>query len=165
MEIASLEVSNLKQLALAKRKSFEKLLPKLKQLPSSKLDAQIHHQHHQLFEKIDCLNCANCCKTTSPILLQKDIEGISKFLKIKPSEFMKKYVIMDEDGDFVFHTTPCPFLESDNKCSVYDARPNACREYPHTQQRKQKSILNVSLENTAICPAVFRIFEYLEQTI
>ncbi len=31
--------------------------------------------------------------------------------------------------------SPCPFLGDDNYCSVYEARPKACREYPHTDRK------------------------------
>ncbi len=165
MKIAAIEISNLKPLAAAKRKQFEKLLPKLKQLPYSRLDNMVHEQHDQLFEKINCLDCANCCKTTSPIILPKDIERIAKYLKISRATLIRQYIVMDEDGDFVFNKTPCPFLSENHQCTIYEARPKACSEYPHTQQRKQNTILKISLENTAICPAVFRIFEYLEETI
>jgi Fe-S-cluster containining protein len=165
MEIAAIEISTLKPLAAAKRKQFEQLLPKLKQLPSSKLDDIIQEKHAQLFEKINCLDCANCCKTTSPIILPNDMDRMAKYLNISKSALIRQYIIMDEDGDFVLNTAPCPFLADDNKCNIYDARPKACSEYPHTQQRKQNTILKISLENTAVCPAVFRIFEYLEKTI
>ena len=96
--------------------------------------------------------------------MQKDIEQITKYLKVKPGDFIEQYIIMDEDGDFVFNQTPCPFLNETNHCTIYDSRPKACREYPHTQQRKQMSIMDINLENASICPAVFRIFEYLDTT-
>lgn len=163
--IAGIDLAQLKQKALNKRKGHEKLVAKLKNKKPKKLDPSIHSKHHQLFENINCLECANCCKTTSPLILQSDITNISTYLKIKPGELMQRYIIMDEDGDFVFKQTPCPFLGSNNYCSIYEARPKACREYPHTQQRKQISIIDITLENVAICPAVFRIFEFIKSEI
>ncbi len=165
MEIDGIEITKLKELGKSKRKDFENLVPKIKRQNNKVLDNLINEKHEGLFQKIDCLNCANCCKTTSPLLYQTDINRIAKYLNEKPSNIFKQYVEMDEDGDFVFKSTPCPFLNSDNVCSIYEARPKACREYPHTQQRKQKSIINISLENSSICPAVFRIFEYLEEVL
>ena len=64
---------------------------------------------------------------------------------------------MDEEGDFVHHGAPCPFLKGDNKCSVYEARPEACRGYPHTGDKQFRSIMDVTLVNTLYCPAVFEI--------
>ena len=116
-----------------------------------------------MFSKLDCLDCANCCKTTSPLILQEDITDISKILKMPAGKFIEEYIVMDEDGDFVFNSAPCPFLDVENYCKIYENRPKACREYPHTNQRKQLSIIDISFENVSICPAVFRIFEHLEK--
>lgn len=161
--IANIDLASLRQKAQQKRKQHEKWVAKIKSRTPKHLDQYINEKHHQLFENIDCLECANCCKTTSPLLLQSDIITIAAHLKMKPGDFIQKYVIMDEDGDFVFHQTPCPFLGQDNYCSIYEVRPKACKEYPHTQQRKQLSIIEITLENVAICPAVFRIFDEIER--
>jgi Fe-S-cluster containining protein len=66
---------------------------------------------------------------------------------------------MDEEGDWVLKTAPCHFLQDDNKCAIYEVRPLACREYPHTDRKNMQQILNLTLKNTLICPAVSRIFE------
>jgi Fe-S-cluster containining protein len=114
---------------------------------------------HVLMFKIDCLTCANCCKTTSPIFYQKDIERASKALKLKPGTFIEKYLRLDEDNDYVLQVAPCPFLNPDNYCGIYDDRPNACREYPHTDRKKIQQILDLTFKNTLVCPAVLRITE------
>ncbi len=44
--------------------------------------------HDKEFAKTDCLDCGNCCKTTSPIFTEKDIERISKHLKMKVVDFI-----------------------------------------------------------------------------
>ena len=144
----------------------QQIFKKLKKLKPSSLDSLILNAHKEVFSKIDCLECANCCKTTSPLFLQKDIERLAKHFKIKPGEFIVKYLEMDEDGDFVFNRpAPCPFLGVDNYCSVYEARPNACREYPHTNQRKMNSILDLTKKNAEICPAVVKILDIIEHNI
>ncbi|NNF82412.1 MAG: YkgJ family cysteine cluster protein, partial [Flavobacteriaceae bacterium] len=60
---------------------------------------------------------------------------------------------------------PCSFLESDNKCSIYDIRPKACREFPHTDRKKFHQINHLTLKNVAICPAAFNIVERMKQNI
>jgi Fe-S-cluster containining protein len=55
------------------------------------------------------------------------------------------------------------FLSSDNYCSVYNARPNACREYPHTQQNKVIQKLEITLQNSMICPAVADVVDGLKK--
>lgn len=49
------------------------------------------------------------------------------------------YLRVDEDNDKVFKSMPCPFLGEDNLCSIYDIRPKACREFPHTDRKKNLS--------------------------
>ena len=111
----------------------------LEQLRQSKtdIDSDFHDEHKAVFKELDCLECANCCKTTSPIFLQEDIGRISSYLKIKVGHFISKYLEMDEDGDFVLQKAPCVFLAEDNKCKVYDVRPKACSEYPHTNRNEK----------------------------
>ncbi len=155
-------INNLKNIALSHKAKFEKLSVKIRKLNSQKADKLFHDLHHKEFKKIDCLKCANCCKTLGPRLKDADIEKLSKHLKIKPSEFFSKYLKIDDDNDYVFQSMPCPFLAGDNFCLVYNSRPKACKEYPHTNQKNILGILNVCLKNTQICPIVFLIFKKLE---
>jgi Fe-S-cluster containining protein len=119
--------------------------------------------HEKVFEHTECLACANCCKTASPILTLKDIERISKHLKMKEIAFMEKYLFKDVDDFWAFTETPCPFLAPDNYCLIYDYRPKACSEYPHTNRRKFIQITDLTLKNAEICPAVFEIVEELKK--
>ncbi len=86
---------------------------------------------------------------------------MAKSLKIKPSELIDAYLVEDDEGDFVFTTEPCPFLGSDNYCSIYNSRPKACREYPHTDRDKIFQILQLTAKNYKVCPAVFNMVEKL----
>ncbi len=136
---------------------------KLKRAKPKRLDNQFHELHDAVFEKIDCLTCANCCKTTSPIFYNKDIERLAKHLRIKPGDFIEKYLRIDEDKDYVLKQSPCAFLGDDNYCSVYDARPTACREYPHTDRKKMVQLLDLTFHNTLVCPAVLEMTERLKK--
>jgi Fe-S-cluster containining protein len=148
----------------SKNKSAEnkKLLISLKKKDTRKVDDLFHTLHEEVFEEIDCLTCANCCKTTSPIFYQTDIERVAKALRLKPGEFIEKYLRIDEDKDYVLKTSPCPFLDQDNYCKVYDDRPKACREYPHTNRKKMVQIMELTHKNTLVCPAVFEMVERLK---
>ena len=117
--------------------------------------------HELEFKKTDCLECANCCKTTSPIFTTKDIDRISKSFRIKTRQFIDKYLNLDTDSDYVLKSSPCTFLAADNTCNIYDVRPKACREYPHTNRKNFEKISDLTLENVAICPATFNIVEAL----
>lgn len=154
---------DLKALASAKKKSHQKLVRRLAKADGKKVDKAIHDLHEEVFDCTDCLQCANCCKTTGPLFTRKDIDRISKHLRMKPAEFEAEYLRVDEDNDFVLQSVPCRFLEADNKCSIYEVRPKACREYPHTDRIKQQQILNLTRKNATVCPAVFTILERLNE--
>lgn len=145
------------------RKEVNRFLKKLKQRPPKDLDHQFHELHDEAFGEIDCLDCANCCKTTSPIFYDKDVERMASFFKMKASAFYDQYLRTDEDGDQVLKASPCPFLMDDNKCMAYEARPKACREYPHTNRKKMHQILDLTAKNTRVCPAVSSIVEKLSK--
>ena len=135
----------------------------LKKVDKNKALKQLPEFHDEAFEKVDCLKCANCCKTTGPLFTQRDMDRIAKHLGIKTGEFIQRYLYMDEDGDFVLKQLPCPFLGADNYCSIYEVRPQACREYPHTDRKNIMGILGLTSKNALICPAVTQILEKIEQ--
>lgn len=141
----------------------KQFLSRLKKVNPRKLDSDFHAAHHNAFDRIDCLTCANCCKTTSPIFKQKDIENVAKHIRISPSQFIDKYLHLDKDNDYVLNSAPCPFLDGDNYCLVYESRPTACREYPHTDRKKMYQLLDLTYKNTLVCPAVLDIVEQLKK--
>ena len=153
-----------KHRALVRQKAKEnkKFFQKLKRAKPKVLDQKIHQLHEEVFSFTDCLECANCCSTTGPSFTDKDIGRIAKHLRIKPSEFTEKYLRIDEDKDYVLQQVPCAFLDEDNRCKIYEVRPKACREFPHTDRIKQYQILNLTQKNVAICPAVYHIVEKLK---
>lgn len=151
-------------LAESRKKENKKLLQRLKKQKIKDLDKTIHGLHEEAFELIDCLKCANCCKSISPSVQDNDIQKIARSLKIKPSAVVKKYMHLDEEQDYVMNESPCPFLMADNYCQIYNARPLACKGYPHTDRIKMHQILDLTLKNTEICPPVCFIFEELRKT-
>ena len=158
-----IDPKELKLLASDRRKEFRELFRILKRRKPKNLDMLTHDLHNEVFGRLDCLDCANCCKSISPMITDKDIQRISSGLKMKPSEFTEKYLDLDEEQDYVFKNSPCPFLMSDNYCSIYEIRPKACREYPHTDRKRFVQILDLTLKNTATCPAVFEVVEGLKR--
>jgi Fe-S-cluster containining protein len=146
---------NLSVEAKKKMPVFKQLIKKLKKKPPKNFDYIMQEIHEEVFAYTDCLSCANCCKTTSPIITEKDIERISKHLKIKTGIFIDKYLKKDTDGLWMFKQTPCVFLDKDNYCLIYDVRPKACREYPHLDRKKNIQLLHLHTKNATICPAVF----------
>jgi len=149
----------LRAVARNKQKEYRRLFAKLRARRSAGDDALFETAHTGVFNAVNCLDCANCCKTHSPILLEADIRRIAAYLGIRQHRFMSNYLMCDEDGDWVFHTQPCPFLENDNRCAIYDVRPKACSEYPHTNRKRMYQLEKITLKNAEICPAVSRILD------
>lgn len=158
-------LAQLPALAKDKHKSNKKFFSKLKKKPPKHLDVLMQELHEEEFERTDCLDCANCCKTTGPLFTNKDIERIAKFLKMKPQAFIDQYLRIDEENDYVLQQVPCTFLGHDNKCLIYEVRPKACAEFPHTDRKKFQQISNLTLKNVAICPAAYNIVEEMKKRL
>jgi len=155
-----------------------KLLPKLaaKSTPEWKrfyiknrkklegMDVHVQSLHDIISKRTDCLTCGNCCRTLGPRITDKDLEHMAKVLRLKTTEVIAKYLRIDEDSDMVFKTMPCPFLGADNYCSIYESRPKACREYPHTDRKRFYQIYNLSIKNAQTCPIVYEVLEELTKT-
>lgn len=155
----------LKKMTDTDRKTTDAWIRRTKKRNPKNLDDVVHALHREAFDSFNCLDCANCCKTIGPRLTGKDIDRLAKHLKMKPSEFSGQYIVVDEDNDFVFKDHPCPFLLPDNYCMVYESRPKACREYPHTDRKRFVQILKLSHKNCETCPVVYEIFDEMKSNI
>jgi len=153
-----------KKAAKAKKENIA-FFKRLKKLKPKKLDEVLHQEHEEVFENTDCTQCANCCKTTGPLFTERDVERLAKHFKMRPAQFVTKYLHKDDDYDWVLNSLPCPFLAADNYCSVYSVRPKACKEYPHTDRKNQREILSLTQENSAACPAVFEMVERMKKNL
>lgn len=147
----------------AKREGAWKSYFKKNHRKLEKMDLQVHALHEKHSARIDCLSCGNCCRSLGPRITDKDVERMAKALRMKAAEVVERYLRVDEDQDLVFRTMPCPFLGADNYCSIYESRPKACREYPHTDRKKFYQIYNLSVKNASTCPIVFEVLEDLQQ--
>jgi hypothetical protein len=156
-------LNNLPKEAKDKHIENKKYFDKLKKKTPKNLDYLMQDLHEAEFKNTACLTCANCCKTTGPLFTTADIERISKHLRQKPQQFIDHYLRIDEDKDYVLQSVPCAFLDSDNACFIYDVRPKACREFPHTDRKKFQQITDLTLQNVAICPAAFNIVEEMKK--
>jgi Fe-S-cluster containining protein len=118
--------------------------------------------HEEAISRIDCLQCANCCKNYSPRFKTPDIKRISKHLGMKESDFIAKYLKVDDEGDFVVQSLPCPFLGADNFCSIYEERPSDCRRFPYTDEDVIIKRQALTLKNSTFCPITFYVLEKLQ---
>lgn len=141
-----------------KQKLYKKFLQKA---DKNKVLNQLPGLHEDAFSKIDCVQCANCCKNYSPRFKTPDIKRISKHLKMRESEFIEKYLRVDEEGDYVVKSTPCPFLGVDNYCSIYDQRPSDCHRFPYTDEDVFIKRQALTLKNSTFCPITYYVLENL----
>ena len=158
-------LQQLPKLAKDKHKENKTFFTKLKKKTPKNLDYIMQDLHDNEFKKTDCLTCANCCKTTGPLFTDKDVQRISKHFKMKPQQFIEQFLRIDEDNDYVLQSVPCTFLDADNYCSIYDVRPKACAEFPHTDRKKFQQISEITLKNMPICRAAFNIVEAMKKRI
>jgi len=160
------QLENLTELSKEKYLETKKYFAKLKKRNPKRLDLLMKELHDEEFAKTDCLTCANCCKTSSPIFTDKDVSRIAKHFRMKEVNFISQYLHRDDDDFMVLQQAPCTFLdENDNTCTIYDVRPKACAEYPHTNRKKFIQITNLTLKNTEICPAALNIVEELKRKL
>lgn len=122
---------------------------------------QLPDLHEEAFSRVDCLQCANCCKNFSPRFKTPDIKRLSKLLQLRESDFIETYLKVDEDGDYVANTSPCPFLGSDNYCSIYEDRPSDCRRFPYTDEDVIFKRQPLTLKNSTFCPITYFVLEKL----
>ena len=154
---------SLEERARKAEKAHTKYLKRLRDRNPKKLDETFSRIHDEVFAEIECLDCANCCRTISPRFIKREIERIAKHLNMHPKTFRLTYLELDEDEEWVLQKTPCPFLGEDNYCSIYEERPKACAEYPHTNVKNMRGHLVLARKNLSVCPAVFEIVEKIRQ--
>lgn len=97
-----------------------------------------------------CNRCGSCCWTRPPRLTQTDLEKVSSFLEMSPSDFFKTYCVVDDPAgtlapvlirehqshlageylpsDETFSIEqPCAFLgQTTNSCRLQNAKPQEC---------------------------------------
>lgn len=91
----------------------------------------------KIINEFECAMCGQCCACQDLVQLTTyELYELASHLRMKPVEFFNQYC---ELGVTNLTPTPhlyirtsngvCPFLK-DNKCSVHESRPYACRAYP-----------------------------------
>jgi Fe-S-cluster containining protein len=142
-----------------------RFLRRLKQQSSfTKVDRIALELHQEAFGIVDCTKCANCCRTLRIVMNDEDITRISAHLGLERDAFIAAYLeSSDEEGWYRIKTTPCPFLGGDNKCTIYDVRPEKCRGYSFTDKPDFLFHTFTHANNAVVCPAVFYLVEQMKR--
>ncbi len=115
-------------------------------------------------QQVDCTSCANCCRHSVVPVSAEEMDAIARYLETTPESVARLYTAPDPDTPSrrILRSSPegCVFLDG-NLCMIYDARPKACREFPHvavgshTLGGRPASLARWA----ALCPIVFNAIE------
>jgi Fe-S-cluster containining protein len=131
-----------------------------------------HHHRISAFQEvatetqrhIDCTTCANCCRNSIVPVSRPEIEAIAAFLGRTAEDVTARYTAPDsaDPRSRVLQSSDggCVFLKG-NLCSIYPARPEPCRDFPHV------SLGNPSLGGrfsslcrwVPLCPIIYNAVE------
>lgn len=131
-------------------------------LSNEELDAIVRETTDAVWQQIDCTACAHCCKALQIVVDTKDIARLAKRLGMTIRAFSQKYVKVEPDKTKRFNTLPCPFLGADNLCTVYEDRPQACRDYPFLYEPHFRARSMNMVMNAGFCPIVFNVWQSLK---
>lgn len=138
------------------QKQFKQLLNKM---DKNKVLKQLPKLHNEAMDAINCLDCGACCKTYSPRFKTPDIKRIAKHLHLKEGVFIETYLKLDQEGDYVVQSSPCPFLGDKNYCAIYEVRPSDCARFPYTNEDVLIKRKSLTLKNASFCPIVYFVLE------
>ncbi len=81
-----------------------------------------------------CHQTGNCCRAEGFVYASDpDIVDMAAVLDLSVLSFREKYVLKKDNQNILASSQfrPACFLDSQNKCSIYSARPQKCKTYPH----------------------------------
>ncbi len=116
----------------------------------------------EIEDQIDCRACANCCRVATTRLLERDVEKLSKFLRIPRARFLREYTEQTEDEGLILKRGEggCVFL-SGNDCTVYEARPGTCEDFPHLVRGAGSLVSRMwqFIDRATYCPIVYNAMD------
>lgn len=86
-------------------------------------------KNSELFSKI-CLSCMECCKSIGVFSIHPFNEEVKEFYETRGAKVTPRPINPNMVVSFVEFDFPCPHLDKEKGCLIYDTRPNVCREYP-----------------------------------
>lgn len=119
-------------------------------------------------QQIDCTACANCCRHSIVAVSSTDIGQIASSLNIAAGTVIQLYTDPDRErpGSRILRTSRdgCVFLD-DNLCVIYEARPKACRDFPHIGARIRSLGGRPSAHArwAPLCPIIYNALEMHKQ--
>jgi hypothetical protein len=131
-------------------------------------DRRLRRFGEEIEAQIDCTACANCCRVTEVEITGRDVEKLAKFLGMTKEEFIRDSTLQAESGEMILKRTEtgCVFLK-DNLCTVYQARPQNCANFPHLVRGTGSidSRMWQFVDRVEYCPIVYNWMEKVKEDI
>ena len=99
----------------------------------------------------------------------RDIDRLARFLKIKRQKFIDEYTVANEEEgtrDLRRTATGCVFL-SGNDCTIYEERPDICRNFPHVVRGEGRITTRMwqFIDRACYCPIVYNSLEAFKEEV
>jgi uncharacterized protein len=124
----------------------------------------------EIESQIDCRTCANCCKVAETDVTKRDMERLARYLGITAEKFIEQYTTSSafEQKEPILRRRDagCIFLEG-NDCSIYEARPDTCRDFPHLIRGAGsfESRMWQMVDRATYCPIVYNALEGFKEIV
>jgi len=118
----------------------------------------------EIQQQVDCTACANCCRHSIVSVNQQELEDIAAFLGETVAAVTQSYTKSDPDSQLMRvlknSDAGCVFLDQ-NLCMIYEARPRACREFPHIGVGSHSLGTRASSHDrwATLCPILYNAIE------
>lgn len=126
------------------------------------VERKLRHIGADIQDQIDCTACANCCRVAETPLLERDIEKLARFFRMSLAKFTGQYVVTENGSGPVLRRTAdgCVFL-SGTECTVYEARPSNCADFPHVVRGEGRIRTRMweFIDRACYCPIVYNTLE------
>jgi len=163
----AVNLRSFKQKVRHNKNSFKRFITKIENKPPKNLDAISVSIEKEVWAETDCLSCANCCKSMTPTFTNKDMKRIAAHLNMTVAAFKDKWLMFEKkDKDWVNKKHPCQFLNlKDNKCSIYEVRPESCADFPHLTRKGLHQYIHIFKQNIEYCPATYKMVEKMMERL
>lgn len=123
----------------------------------------------EIEDQIDCTVCANCCRVATVEVSERDIDRLARALGISGKKFIAEYTVQNEkEGttDLRRTETGCVFLDG-NDCTIYDDRPDICRNFPHVVRGEGRITTRMwqFIDRACYCPIVYNALEAFKEEV
>jgi hypothetical protein len=142
-----------------------------KENPDFRRYLSAHHDTGRIFrilaneasKQVDCTECANCCRFSQVTVTRQDLSAIAAYLDDNVATVSRLYTDPEPDAPALralkSSRDGCVFLHR-NLCLIYEARPTACREFPHIGESRSLGGRPASHDRWAeLCPILGQAIE------